>query len=380
MPFIGSNNAITYFRHALALDERRAKFIPTLHSSSRKPEEADSEVLKYESKINDLDTPTDVKEVFFVGAHCGTLPIFQRIADTLLTGVPSDVGGGAVKNGERHSLARIPLRWMVKECFDANTGIIFDSHMLKHQIGLVMDNKDKYPEYSTCECKELEPPSSATDGPTESKSDNRASWGRRLASPFKWAWGQLTSHTPKATSNTTPDVTPTDTSKDIFDQKRFTFEGSNQEELHDVLSKIHDGLKSQPAWWITEYWPCELFPSPRPFASMTTGLKGGWGRNPSSWMIERAPGSKGSCKSLVVYHWCRAVSLTVLTVSWNRGKGRIAYHKVNIHQSVKTRIEHLENTKEPYWPRIQFLINKKVRQLTRDEWFAGTSNYIDWVK
>ena len=98
MPFIGSNNAITYFRHALALDERRVKFIPTLHGSSRKPkdsehedpkskdlkpedpkpEEADSEVLKYESKINDLDTPTDVKEVFFAGAHRGTLPIFNE--------------------------------------------------------------------------------------------------------------------------------------------------------------------------------------------------------------------------------------------------------------------------------------------------------------
>ncbi|CAE6449153.1 unnamed protein product [Rhizoctonia solani] len=44
---------------------------------------------------------TDVEEVWFAGAH-------------------TDVGGGSVKNGERYSLARISLRWMIRILFHSN--------------------------------------------------------------------------------------------------------------------------------------------------------------------------------------------------------------------------------------------------------------------
>jgi hypothetical protein len=56
-----------------------------------------------------LEEPTNVKEVWFAGAHC-------------------DVGGGSVKNGTPHALARIPLRWMIKETFRCNTGILYQTH------------------------------------------------------------------------------------------------------------------------------------------------------------------------------------------------------------------------------------------------------------
>lgn len=46
-----------------------------------------------------------------------------------------DVGGGSVPNGTRYSLARIPLRWMIRECFKCDTGIIFDGAQLQ-QAGL----------------------------------------------------------------------------------------------------------------------------------------------------------------------------------------------------------------------------------------------------
>ncbi|KAH9932123.1 uncharacterized protein BXZ73DRAFT_101498 [Epithele typhae] len=59
---------------------------------------------------------TDVKEVWFAGCH-------------------ADVGGGSVSDTERHSLARIPLRWMVRECFRTHTGIRFHAELLK-DIGL----------------------------------------------------------------------------------------------------------------------------------------------------------------------------------------------------------------------------------------------------
>ena len=62
-----------------------------------------------------------------------------RATNPLLTIALSDVGGGSMKNGTPHSLARIPLWWMIRECFKAKTGIIFEVCMLKHEVGLDID-------------------------------------------------------------------------------------------------------------------------------------------------------------------------------------------------------------------------------------------------
>lgn len=57
---------------------------------------------------------TDVLEVWFTGCH-------------------ADVGGGAVKNEVRHKLSQIPLRWMIRQCFECDTGIIFNTHRLAEE-------------------------------------------------------------------------------------------------------------------------------------------------------------------------------------------------------------------------------------------------------
>ena len=49
--------------------------------------------------------------------------------------LPTDVGGGSVLDTEKHSLARIPLRWMIREVFRTGTGIRFHAELLK-DIGL----------------------------------------------------------------------------------------------------------------------------------------------------------------------------------------------------------------------------------------------------
>ncbi|KAI0640161.1 hypothetical protein C8Q77DRAFT_1044697 [Trametes polyzona] len=67
-------------------------------------------------KVENVRDETDVKEVWFAGCHC-------------------DVGGGSVPDSTRHSLARIPLRWMIRECFRTGTGIRFHGELLK-DIGL----------------------------------------------------------------------------------------------------------------------------------------------------------------------------------------------------------------------------------------------------
>lgn len=56
--------------------------------------------------------------------------------------IPIDIGGCAVPNDTPHSLARIPLRWMVRECFRANTGIQFQAERVR-DIGL--DPASLYP-------------------------------------------------------------------------------------------------------------------------------------------------------------------------------------------------------------------------------------------
>ncbi|KAF7358959.1 DUF2235 domain-containing protein [Mycena sanguinolenta] len=62
--------------------------------------------------------------VWFAGCHC-------------------DVGGGSVANDVVQNLARIPLRWMIRECFKTNSGIMFTCEGLR-SIGL--DPDKLYPE------------------------------------------------------------------------------------------------------------------------------------------------------------------------------------------------------------------------------------------
>ena len=54
----------------------------------------------------------------------------------------TDVGGGNVTGDIKHSLNRIPLRWMIRECFKADTGIRFHGELLK-RIG--MDPRSLHP-------------------------------------------------------------------------------------------------------------------------------------------------------------------------------------------------------------------------------------------
>ncbi|KAH9932126.1 uncharacterized protein BXZ73DRAFT_101501 [Epithele typhae] len=154
LPFTSSNKAIRVFRQALSLDERRARFKPALYihpkprdkkhgtqpgdmpksdttwatqSAYRRAGSKQASVRKsqrqHERDFNatDPDHPeavgeTDVYEVWFAGNHC-------------------DVGGGNVTSDVPHSLSRIPLRWMIRECFKMDTGIRFHGELLR-RIGM----------------------------------------------------------------------------------------------------------------------------------------------------------------------------------------------------------------------------------------------------
>ncbi|KAG6829628.1 hypothetical protein H0H87_010652 [Tephrocybe sp. NHM501043] len=105
--FTRTNDIVKTFRHAISLDEHRVKFKQNNWSGPAKEIPNSADRLTEKPRVI-----TNVEEVWFAGCHC-------------------DIGGGSVPNGTRPNLAHIPLRWMVRECFKANTGIIFDETTLR---------------------------------------------------------------------------------------------------------------------------------------------------------------------------------------------------------------------------------------------------------
>ncbi|KAG5644333.1 hypothetical protein DXG03_008692 [Asterophora parasitica] len=257
LPFTTSNTIVRTFRHAVALDERRAKFKanlwhrPTteeehlglhetdsrlttdsplpLHvkeldrlrpvhsraSSLRTPKESGQErkLAKFERIYSQKERrPTDIEEVWFAGCH-------------------SDIGGGSVPNKTRHSLARISLRWMVRECFKANTGIMFDSHALR-KIGL--DPSTLFP-YVT-------PRPSAMSAHSEAYQKLRTpTFTQRVASVFKKK-GKKVKPGPIAKANGHRNL-------DINEEL---------EDLQDALSPVYDQLRIVRSWWVLEVIPSSI--------------------------------------------------------------------------------------------------------------------------
>jgi hypothetical protein len=119
-----------------------------------------------------------------------------------------DVGGGAVVNETRHALARIPLRWMIRQCFLLNTGILFHASSLK-LMGLepsTLYPKVQYPR-----------PPPVTELSKE---------------PIK--------------------------KRNLLHQEAKDFVSEEEEDLADILTDKLDMLKCTWAWWVLEYLPQKI--------------------------------------------------------------------------------------------------------------------------
>ncbi|PWN31140.1 hypothetical protein BDZ90DRAFT_248796 [Jaminaea rosea] len=133
---------------------------------------------------------TDVEEVWFAGSH-------------------ADVGGGAVPNSERHQASRIPLRWMIRETFKCNTGLLYRTDVLAEH-GL--DVETLYPK--------VLPRSEPAVGPSPNYLERHAR-------------GDL----------------PT------LDSRRSMVRGAH-EDYFDSIASLNDQLKQAKVWWILELaWP-----------------------------------------------------------------------------------------------------------------------------
>ena len=131
-----------------------------------------------------------------------------------------DVGGGSVANEKRYSLARISLRWMVRECFKVKTGILFKSNRF-HEIGL--DPSKLYLEAGT------KPPPLPVDPESHHWDAPKRSLIQRLLCLRE--------------SYTAPSG------------ERVPFRSEEEEDLNDALSPIYDQLKLEWPWWILESFP-----------------------------------------------------------------------------------------------------------------------------
>ncbi|KAI0800507.1 hypothetical protein C8Q74DRAFT_418441 [Fomes fomentarius] len=149
LPFTRSNTAIRVFRHALALDEHRVRFKPALFNHT-KPEDPGhgthhGNMLKnytayatgHEEPVNEKDGKLDQKQLMerFESEQVDCHRKYTDVMEVWFAGCHCDVGGGSVKNETPHTLARIPLRWMIRECFRMNIGIRFHGELLR-RIGL----------------------------------------------------------------------------------------------------------------------------------------------------------------------------------------------------------------------------------------------------
>ncbi|KAF7979756.1 hypothetical protein HWV62_41146 [Athelia sp. TMB] len=94
LPHIDETGHIDIFRHALALDERRVKFIP--------------ECIMGRKALKD-SSPEEERDILFEGK------LVERVKEVWFPGSHSNVGGG----GGLDHLQAIPLAWMMKEAVEA---------------------------------------------------------------------------------------------------------------------------------------------------------------------------------------------------------------------------------------------------------------------
>ena len=176
---------------------------------------------------------------------------------------------------------------MIRECFKTGTGIVFDEHMLKYEVGLDINSV-----FGASELLELELQAGTSClGAPDSDELEGFSFRRvpvtvvsALASPFCWIWGALSDLRLHNTSQVTDPPKQSSTASPLLwiwnkllhkpaktDKPAKLFVGESQEILDDALSPIYDQLTKHFYWKVMEYIPCEFSPSPDLFASTVMG-------------------------------------------------------------------------------------------------------------
>ena len=174
-------------------------------------------------------------------------------------------------NTERYSLARIPLRWMIRECFKTETDILFDVQGLR-DLGLDVSTlnlpmpprppplpvHDAAIQHVPRKRAEKVPQKSP---PQKSPSQKSPSPIQRFTSLFSRVEEQPHSFphaaVDRAEIEETNDEKKTDSEGTGIKAEEIPI-GSEEEELKDALSPIYDCLKLRRGWWIPEVLPLKI--------------------------------------------------------------------------------------------------------------------------
>lgn len=282
-------NSIRYFRHAMALDEHRAKFkvcrwqqqnpdlarrvtetvdkTPTAHLSrgiartltlcgiksenttqldaskikayetgleygpshqpSNDASKRDEEQYALQKEFEEYDASrrerhllkTDALEVWFMGAH-------------------ADIGGGSVPNETRHALSRIPLRWMIRQCFECDTGICFDMAMLCE---MGMDVHTLWPV--------VKPVTKPPTGPSP-----------HVVEKYNSAIGTKgTTFPPLQLRSAFLNFQDGNEERKVFQHEHELAHLPEPTEDHfDGMAPVNDQLVHAKIWWILEFWPVKV--------------------------------------------------------------------------------------------------------------------------
>lgn len=149
------------------------------------------------------------------------------VLEVWFSGCHSDVGGSAVPDTVRYSLADITLRWMVKQVILSQCGIRFDDAALRRAD---IDISTIVP---------ISPTQLTMDGTLEA--DTETNMTTSLPSPMSGR--------------------ENDSGEYMIRQRRGgdgTVEEQNWPREEDVLADIHDELKIKPVWWLLEFLPIKF--------------------------------------------------------------------------------------------------------------------------
>jgi hypothetical protein len=131
-------------------------------------------------------------------------------------------------------LSRIPLRWMIRQCFECDTGILFDTAALV-EIGL-----DIYSLWPVCKTA-TKPPT----GPAPGLIDHYET--QRLPPLFRRsAFLNFADH-------------DNDEDKHVFHHDhRLAMLPESTEDHFDASAEVNDQLVLAKGWWILEIWPVKV--------------------------------------------------------------------------------------------------------------------------
>ncbi|KAI1814978.1 hypothetical protein GGS20DRAFT_584909 [Poronia punctata] len=185
-------------------------------------DDSDSSTQDWESKFQAQekenhryqDFTTDALEVWFKGCH-------------------ADIGGGAVDNESRHMLSRIPLRWMIRQCFECDTGILFDMTRLAEQ---GIDVHNLHPVYRA-PCKP-----SGTPTPKLAKKHRKGTLApvQRRSIFLPIGDGDRIEGAPS------------------MDDLNYVLPSEGDEDHFDAMEETCDMLKLAKGWWVLEVWPVKI--------------------------------------------------------------------------------------------------------------------------